>query len=683
MVPAEIRSRAEFLKEEIERHNYLYYVMDTPEISDQEYDLLIGELIRLETAYPELQTPDSPTQRVGGKPLALFNSVRHRVPLLSLGNAYDAGELRAFDLRVKRALESDQELEYIAELKIDGLTVALYYENGLLVQAATRGDGEEGEDVTANVKTIKSVPLRLAKGEGVTLGARGEVYIKKADFELLNRQREKEEELKFANPRNAAAGSLRQLDPKITVARPLDAFFYDILYLEGRTVSTQWDGFELLKNFNLKTNPNAKLCLGIEAVIQFCEYWTEHRDDLPYEIDGIVVKANSLQVQNELGFTAKAPRSKTAYKFPAQQVETKVLDILVNVGRTGAVTPLAVLEPVKVAGSTVSRATLHNEDNIRDKDIRIGDQVIIQKAGDVIPEIVRSLPEKRTGTGRIFEMPLICPECGSEVYREPGEAVARCIGGACPAQLREGIIHFVSRDAMNIQGLGEALVVQLIEAGLIHDVSGLYTLKYEDLVKLERFAEKSAANLIKAIGDSKPNNLSRLLFALGIRHVGEGVARELAERYGSLETLMSATFEELTAISTIGPKIAQSIVKYFGEKHNRELVQRLNELGVNTKEISNKASVPQTLLGKTIVVTGTLESYGRSEIEAVIRMHGGKSGSAVSKNTDYVVAGEDPGSKLQKAQTLGVTILNETQFKTLLEQGQLAISELKTGPLAP
>lgn len=664
-IPSERKDRAAFLQREIERHNTLYYVYDNPEISDREYDQLMRELLQLEEDFPALRTPDSPTQRVGGAILPFFESVRHRTPLLSLANAYDAAELVAFDERVKRTLGNDAELEYTAELKIDGLTVALTYENGLLLQAATRGNGEEGEDITANIRTVKAIPLRLPDGDGVNLGIRGEVFIAKKDFERLNQQRESADEDPFANPRNAAAGSLRQLDPVITAKRPLNVFFYDILFLEGRNVATQWDGFALFKQFHLKTNPHARLCKGIQEVIRFCDYWSEHRPDLGYEIDGIVVKVNSLAIQEELGFTAKAPRSKIAYKFPAEQVETEVLGIVVNVGRTGAVTPLAVLEPVRVAGSTVSRATLHNEDNIRDKDIRIGDRVVIQKAGDVIPEIVRSLPEKRNGSERVFEMPKLCPECGSEVYREPGEAAFRCIGATCPAQLREGIIHFVSREAMNIEGLGEAIVIQLIQAGLIRDVADLYRLQLTDLVKLERFGAKSASNLVAAIEASKENGLDRLLFGLGIRHVGAGVARELAGRFGSLEGLMQAGYEEMTAIPAIGPKIADSVVRYFHEVHNRELVAKLKGLGVNTVQRQQEI-VPQTLAGKTLVVTGSLDAYGRAEIEAVIRSHGGKAGSGVSKNTDFVVAGKDPGSKLEKARTLGVTVLTEAEFIQLL-----------------
>ncbi|HOJ78256.1 MAG TPA: NAD-dependent DNA ligase LigA [Bacillota bacterium] len=667
-VPAELIERAEYLRRELERHNHLYYVLDAPEITDYEYDQLMQELLKLERECPELETPDSPTKRVGGAALDSFSKVRHRAPLLSLDNAFSFEDLQSFDERIRRGLAKAGPIEYTAELKIDGLTVALTYEDGLLTQAATRGDGVEGEDVTANIKTIKSIPLRLNSEKKLNLGVRGEVYIKKADFERLNERQAEQGKQLFANPRNAAAGSLRQLDPKVTATRPLDAFFYDVLFVDGQPVDTQQAGFELLKQCNLVTNPHTKVCKGIEEVIEFCEYWTIHREELPYEIDGIVIKVNSLKAQSDLGFTAKAPRSKIAYKFPAQQVETKIIDIIVNVGRTGAVTPTAILEPVRVAGSTVSRATLHNEDNIREKDIRIGDHVIIQKAGDVIPEVVRSLPEKRSGAERIFEMPKVCPECGAEVYREPGEAVSRCIGATCPAQLREWIIHFVSRDAMNIDGLGEAIVVQLIQAGLIHDVADLYQLSYEQLVNLERFGAKSAINLLESISKSKENDLSRLLFALGIRHVGAGVARELAEHFGSIDALMKASFEDLTAIPSIGPKIAESVVKFFNEPHNGILVEKLKANGVNTISRASTNELSQQLAGKTIVVTGTLANFSRAEIEELIRQNGGKAASSVSKKTDFVVAGENAGSKLEKAQALGVKVLTEAELLLLLKE---------------
>jgi DNA ligase (NAD+) len=664
----ETQKRVEYLKTELERHNHLYYILDAPEISDAEYDRMMRELSDLEQEYPQLRTADSPTQRVGGAPLTEFQSVRHRTPLLSLDNTFSAEELRVFDERVRRGLGEAQTVEYHAELKIDGLTIALTYEDGLLVRAATRGDGINGEDVTVNIKTIKSIPLRL-QGRALALPnleVRGEVYLTKRDFEALNRQRERNGEPLFANPRNSAAGSLRNLDPRVTAARPLDAFFYDVLYVTGTATPTQRAGVEVMREAGLKTNPHSRVCPDIAAVIDYCSYWTEHREELPYEIDGIVVKVNSLAEQAELGFTAKAPRAKIAYKFPAQQVMTRVLDIELNVGRTGVVTPTAILEPVRVAGSTISRATLHNEDNICEKDLRIGDWVIIQKAGDVIPEIVRVLPEKRDGGERLFEMPKVCPECGAAVYREPGEAAARCVGASCPAQLREGIIHFVSREAMDIDGLGEAIVIQLIDAGLVRDVADLFRLKIEDLVGLERFGAKSATNLVEAVVKAKTNNLSRLLFGLGIRQVGAGAARELAARYGTLEKIMATSYDELTAIPTIGPKIAGSVTKYFSEPHNRELIRKLRELGVNMIE-SGDTTVPQTLAGKTLVVTGTLELYNRLEIEAAIRAHGGKAASSVSKNTAYLVAGKEAGSKLARAQSLGVSVINEREFKALLE----------------
>ena len=666
-VPEMVKSESEFLRTEIEKHNYLYYVLDEPEISDYDYDQLFNELLDLETRYPELKTADSPTGRVGGTPLTVFNSVRHQVSLLSLDNAFSAAELQAFDQRIRKTLATDEAVDYVAELKFDGLTVALTYEQGRLIQAATRGDGATGEDVTVNVKTIKSIPLLIPNGAKLRIGVRGEVYLKKADFNTLNRAREQAGESLFANPRNIAAGSLRQLDPKITASRPLDAFFYDILYLEGAVVTTQWEGFQLLKTLRLKTNPMAQLFRGIEGVIDFCEYWTQHREELPYEIDGIVVKVNLLKLQEQLGFTAKAPRSKIAYKFPAQQVETKVTDIIINIGRTGAVTPTAMLEPVKVAGTTVSRATLHNEDNIREKDIRIGDRVIVQKAGDVIPEVVRSLPEKRNGGESVFVMPVICPDCGAQIYREPGEAIARCIGATCPAQLREGIIHFVAREAMDILGLGEAIITQLIKAGLIHDVADLYNLNYEDLQKLKHFGPKSAVNLLQALAASKQNKLSQLLFGLGIRHVGAQAARELALHYISLPDIMAASFEDLTIITSIGPKIATSIVRYFAEPHNRELIEKLKGFGINMLETVDSTAIVQTLTGKTVVVTGTLKNYSRTEIEATIRSHGGKAVSSVSKNTDYCLIGQDPGSNYEKAKSLGLKILTEAEFVELLQ----------------
>lgn len=669
-VSAETIEKIQSLRKQLEHHSYLYYVQDAPEITDLEYDVLMRQLQQIEAEYPELLTPDSPSQRVGGAAIEGFVKVVHRSPLLSLDNAFSAEELSAFDDRVKKVLDlpADAKPEYMAELKIDGLTIALTYENGILVRAATRGDGTVGEDVTLNVKTIGSIPLALNGGEGVNLGVRGEVYLPKSAFERLNAKRREAGESLFANPRNIAAGSLRQLDPKITATRPLSAFIYDILYIEGcERPTTQAAGFDLLRDFRFKTNPESKKCVGIGEVIEFCDYWTQHREELDYVIDGIVIKLNPIADQESLGNTAKAPRAKIAFKFPAQQVETKITDIEIGVGRTGVLTPVAVLDPVNVAGSTISRATLHNEDNIYAKDIRIGDTVIIQKAGDVIPEVVRSLPEKRDGNEQIFKMPEKCPECGSQVYREPGEAAMRCLGSTCPAQLREGIIHFVSRDAMNIDGLGEAVVIQLIDAGLVHDVSDLYRLEAAKLLNLERFAEKSAANLVQAIEASKSNQLSRLMFALGIRHVGAGAARDLTRYYRSLDEIMNLTLEELTAIDSIGPKIANSIVHYFAEPHNRELISKLQALGINMTERESEGS-SQRLLGQTLVVTGTLPTFGRSEIEELIRRNGGKAASSVSKNTSYVIAGENAGSKLEKAQSLGIAVLTEAEFLELLNR---------------
>ncbi|HEX2952882.1 MAG TPA: NAD-dependent DNA ligase LigA, partial [Bacillota bacterium] len=638
--------RAQELRELIEHHNYRYYVLDDPEVTDAEYDALMKELTAIESQYPELATPDSPTQRVGGKTLEGFETVRHPVPLLSLANAYSAEDLRDFDNRVKRSLGVD-EVAYVTELKIDGLTVALTYENGTLVLGATRGDGVVGENITANIKTIRSIPLRLKNGPA-SLSIRGEGFIYKEDFERLNAQRESVGEPTFANPRNAAAGSLRQLDSKVTAARSLDGFFYDLLTVSGEGPQSQHEVLETLGKWGFRVNPNFRYCKNIEEVIDYIKEWGERRADLPYEIDGIVIKVDSLRQQADLGATAKAPRSKIAYKFPAEEVVTTVRDILVNVGRTGAVTPLAVLDPVRVAGSTVSRATLHNEDNIRNKDIRIGDQVIIRKAGDVIPEVVRALPERRTGRELQFTMPTVCPECGAEVYREPGEAVARCLGSACPAQLREGIIHFGSRDAMDIDGLGPSVVNLLVEQGLIKDAADLYALKFEDLIRLDRFAKKSAENLIAAINRSKENPLDRLLFALGVRHVGEGAARALAKHFKTLDALMGADEEELLEVSEIGEIIAESILHYFGVEQNRHLIEKLQAAGVNFR--AEESETDQGFFtGKTIVLTGGLSAMTRGEAEEAVRKQGGNASSSVSKKTDYVIVGEDPGSKYQKA----------------------------------
>ncbi|NPV92508.1 MAG: NAD-dependent DNA ligase LigA [Firmicutes bacterium] len=654
--------KAEQLREEIRRHDHLYYALDMPEIDDAEYDRLYRELVDLEEAFPEIVTPDSPTQRVGGAPLKSFGTVTHRAPLLSLGNAFDDGELVDFDRRVRQAIE---DVEYVVEPKIDGLTIVLIYENGRFISGSTRGDGFTGEDITTNLKTIKEIPLRL-RHEVPRLEVRGEAYMSRRAFQRLNQEREERGEPFFANPRNAAAGSLRQLDPQVTASRALQVFIYSILYQEDEPAGTQLDVLDRLEQLGFVVNPWRVHCKDIGMVVEACREGLDKRDHLPYEIDGMVVKVNSVDQQERLGSTSKSPRWAIAYKFPAEQAVTRVRDIITRVGRTGVLTPTAVLDPVRVAGSTVSRATLHNEDIVKQKDVRIGDQVVIHKAGDVIPEVVRSLTEKRTGGEVEFVMPSRCPECGSQVVRLEGEAAARCIGSACPAQLREGIIHFASRGAMNIEGLGPAVVAQLTAAGLIHSAADLYYLEAEQLVGLERMGQKSADNLIQAIDHSRENGLAKLLFALGIRFVGERVAKLLAEHYRSLERLQQADYEELKAVPEVGDKIAASIVAYLGDQANRELIERLKEAGVNTEQQVVARTSDSPLAGKTLVLTGTLASFTRKDAQEMIEQRGGRVSSSVSRQTDYVVAGEDPGSKLDKANSLGVAVLDEDQFKALL-----------------
>ncbi len=667
---ADARMRVAALRDEIRHHDYLYYVLDNPSISDQEYDRLMQELRSLEEQFPHLVTPDSPTQRVSGGLNQAFGTVTHPVPLLSLANAYSAEELRAFDARLKKMLGTQQAIEYVAELKIDGLTIALTYTDGVLTQAATRGDGLQGEDVTANIKTIKALPLKLRQSVGHRLAVRGEAYMRSADFEQLNLAREQAGESTFANPRNAAAGSIRQLDPAVTAARPLLIYCYSILSADPELeIETQWQALSLLKEWGLPVNPECKLCASIEEVIDYCTYWTENRSALDYEIDGIVVKINSLSAYRELGFTGHNPRGHIAFKFPAEQRQTKVKEIVVQVGRTGAITPLAILEPVRIAGSVVSRASLHNEDYVTAKDIRIGDTVIIQKAGDVIPEVVRVVTQERTGAEIPFVMPDKCPACHAKAVREPGEAVTRCVGLACPAQQKERIIHFASKGAMDIEGLGPAVVDQLTAAGLVADVVDLYRLKAEDLVGLERFGTKSAENLVRAVADSKTRPLARLLVALGIRFVGTRVAQILAEHFGDLDSLAKADQLELEAIPEIGPRIAESLIGFFREEQNLAVIEGLRAAGVNfVQPLARNKDTP--LAGKTFVLTGSLEGYTRSEATQAIVGRGGKVSGSVSKRTDYVVVGADPGSKLAKAEQLGITILSEEEFSKLLsEQG--------------
>lgn len=668
MEAGEAKKRIEQLRAAIARHDYLYYVLDAPEISDSEYDALMRELAELEAAYPQFVTADSPTQRVGGAPAEAFQTVVHPLPLLSLNNAYNTDELMEFDQRLKKLAGPDP-LSYVGEQKIDGLTVALLYQDGVLVQGATRGDGLRGEDVTANIRTIRSIPLKLRGKVSGRVLVRGEVFMTKDAFQELNRERERTGQPLFANPRNAAAGSLRQLDPAVTATRPLDAFFYDLLLWEGAAAGafplTHWEAQGLLREWGLKVNPYARLCSSIAQVVEYCREWEEKRATLPWEIDGAVVKLNSLALQERLGATAKAPRAKIAYKFSPEEVFTRVREIQVNVGRTGVLTPLAILEPVRVAGSTVSRATLHNEDYIREKDIRVGDVVVIRKAGEIIPEVVRVVPERRTGAERLFTMPAVCPACGAAVYREPGEAAARCLGASCPAQQKERIIHFAAKNAMDIEGVGPAVVNLLVEKGLIKDAAGLYDLTAGDLVGLERFGEKSAENLVAAVARSKENSPERLLFALGIRHVGEEMARRLVGHFRDLDRIFTATKEELMAVPEVGEAIADSIRRYTEEAQNREFLEKLRRAGLKFKT-EEKAAAAEPLKGKTFVLTGVLAAFTREEAEEVLRGLGARVASSVSKKTDYVVAGESPGSKYQKAMELGVPVLTEDEFLRLL-----------------
>lgn len=658
------------LRQEINYHTYRYYVLDTPEITDQEFDKLMEQLKSIESKYPELITPDSPSQRVGGAVAAGFARVEHQKPLLSLANAFSPADLRAFDNRV-RAAAGEEAVEYVVELKIDGLAVSLVYEDSRLTRAATRGDGYFGEDVTGNIRTIRTIPLVLQGSETqqiAYLNVRGEVYLPRREFERLNAARQANQEPLFANPRNAAAGSLRQLDPKITADRALAMFVYALGNSEDFSLTTHEQVLQFMLGLGFKVNPNYKVFNNIEEVISHIEQWADKRFALPYDTDGMVIKVNSLALQAKLGFTAKDPRWAIAFKFPAEQAVTKVEDIFVRVGRTGVLTPTAILQPVKLAGSTVSRATLHNEDYIREKDIRIGDQVRIHKAGEIIPEVVAVETQLRQGHEVTFTMPRQCPECGEQVVRIPGEAAHKCVNPSCPALSREGLIHFVSRDAMNIEGLGPAVISLLLDNGLLNDAGDLYNLLQQDLVSLERMGEKSAANIVAAIQNSKTAGLARVLFALGIRHVGSKAATIIAKRFGSMDDIMQATFEQLIAIDEIGPKIAESIMAYFADEDNLALIKKLRDSGVKLTQDNNAAAINQLFAGKTFVLTGTLPGYSRNQATELIESRGGKISSAVSKKTDYVLAGDEPGSKLEKAQQLGVRVISESEFAALLRQ---------------
>lgn len=662
-------AEADKLRREIRHNEYLYYVLDAPEITDAEYDRMMVRLRELEARYPDSIPADSPTQRVGGRASSQFTEVRHLEPLLSLGNVFSAEELRTFDERVRSGLPAGSKVEYVMEPKIDGLACSLIYENGKLVRAATRGDGVVGENVTANVRTIRSIPLTLKVPDGETvpelLDVRGEVYMPRQAFMRLNEQRAERGESEFANPRNAAAGSLRQLDPQVTASRSLSFFAY---YLVGEGAQPKHsESLALLAHYGFKVSENYKVVENIDEAIKYIGDFNELRQGLSYDTDGAVIKVNDVYQQRILGATGKDPRWATAYKYPPEQAETTLEDIDWRVGRTGVLTPTAVLTPVKLSGSVISRATLHNEDFIRAKDIRIGDRVVINKAGEIIPEVLRVVVEKRTGDEKEVEIPSVCPECGWRVERQGEEAAIRCTNPHCPALGREGLIHFVSRDAMNIDGCGPSVINALLDAGLVRDAADLYSLRKDDLLKLERMGEKSADNLLAALAESKKNELDKLLFALGIRHVGAKVARILATEFGSMEKLQQAQPEELPQIRDIGDKIAESVVTWLNVPANIDLVERLAAAGLTMTFTPPASQEDNPFFGKTLVFTGTMPTLGRTEAKTMAQDVGAKVSGSVSKKTDYVIAGAEAGSKLEKAQQLGVTVIDEAEFLRLLK----------------
>ena len=662
-------AEADKLRREIRHNEYLYYVLDAPEITDAEYDRMMVRLRELEARYPDSIPADSPTQRVGGRASSQFTEVRHLEPLLSLGNVFSAEELRAFDERVRSGLPAGSKVEYVMEPKIDGLACSLIYENGKLVRAATRGDGVVGENVTANVRTIRSIPLTLKVPDGETvpelLDVRGEVYMPRQAFMRLNEQRAERGESEFANPRNAAAGSLRQLDPQVTASRSLSFFAY---YLVGEGAQPKHsESLALLAHYGFKVSENYKVVENIDEAIKYIGDFNELRQGLSYDTDGAVIKVNDVYQQRILGATGKDPRWATAYKYPPEQAETTLEDIDWRVGRTGVLTPTAVLTPVKLSGSVISRATLHNEDFIRAKDIRIGDRVVINKAGEIIPEVLRVVVEKRTGDEKEVEIPSVCPECGWRVERQGEEAAIRCTNPHCPALGREGLIHFVSRDAMNIDGCGPSVINALLDAGLVRDAADLYSLRKDDLLKLERMGEKSADNLLAALAESKKNELDKLLFALGIRHVGAKVARILATEFGSMEKLQQSQPEELAQIRDIGDKIAESVVTWLNVPANIDLVERLAAAGLTMTFTPPASQEDNPFFGKTLVFTGTMPTLGRAEAKTMAQDVGAKVSGSVSKKTDYVIAGAEAGSKLEKAQQLGVTVIDEAEFLRLLK----------------
>ncbi|NPU92624.1 MAG: NAD-dependent DNA ligase LigA [Gammaproteobacteria bacterium] len=664
-----IAQQLENLREQLREHNYRYYVLDNPSVPDAEYDRLFRQLQQLEQEHPDLITHDSPTQRVGDRPLDAFSQVTHRVPMLSLDNVFNDQELVAFDRRVRDRLKTEDEIEYVCEPKLDGLAVSVLYENGVLVQAATRGDGQTGEDITQNIRTIQSLPLKLhGAGYPSTLEVRGEVFMPRAGFEEMNRRAAEKGEKIFANPRNAAAGSLRQLDARITAQRPLDMYCYGVGFIAGGELAqTHFDNLQLLKTWGLRINAETKLARGAAELQQYHDAMLAKRNQLAYEIDGIVYKVNSLTLQKELGFVSRAPRWATAHKFPAQEEMTELLGVDFQVGRTGALTPVARLAPVFVGGVTVSNATLHNMDEVARMDVRVGDTVIVHRAGDVIPKVVKVVLEKRPEHTQPIHMPAHCPVCGSDIIKPEGEAVARCSGGLyCPAQVKEAIKHFASRKAMDVEGLGDKLVEQLVDQGLIAHVSDLYRLQVEPVAAMERMGQKSAQNLIDALEASKATTLPRFLFALGIRDVGEATALTLAQHFGTLENIRNASEDQLQEAPDVGPIVASRIVEFFGQPHNLEIIRALREAGVHWTEQEPAAREAGALDGKTYVLTGTLTQLTRDEAKDYLQRLGAKVAGSVSKNTDVVVAGEKAGSKLKKADELGIAIIDESAFIQLL-----------------
>ncbi|MGL6108134.1 NAD-dependent DNA ligase LigA [Romboutsia sp.] len=654
-----IENKINELIDKINYHNEKYYNEDLPEIADYEYDNLMKELIKLEEENPNLKRIDSPTRRVGGKPLEKFDQIVHKIPMLSLSNAYSKEDLEDFNRRVKDMVNKD--VEYVVEFKIDGLSIGITYTNGQFEKGATRGNGSVGEDVSQNLMTVKSIPLKIKEKNEVVV--RGEVYISKNNFKKVNDQQENQGLQLFANPRNLAAGSLRQLDPKLTAKRPLDIFVFNLEHIDNVEFENHSQSLQYLKDLGFTVSPNYKVCSNIEQVIDHIEYWTENRDKLDFEIDGMVIKVNNLEQREVMGYTAKSPRWAIAYKFPAEKKKTKIIDIIVEVGRTGTITPTAVLEPVRLAGTSVSRATLHNEDYIREKDIKINDTVLVQKAGDIIPQVVEVVKEERTGEEIEFNMPDKCPVCNEATVRIEGEAAVKCINISCPAQIRRGIIHFVSREAMNIDGLGESIITLLLNENIIKDISDLYNIKKENVVNLERMGEKSANNLISAIDKSKENELWRLINGLGIKFVGVKGAKILASSFKDLDKIITATKDELINLEEFGDIMANSVVEFFKEEKNLTVIEKLKEAGINTIVDEDLGTdIPKIFEGMKIVLTGTLPTLKRNDAKEMIELRGGKATSSVSKSTTFVLAGEEAGSKLTKANELGVKVIDESNF---------------------